>query len=464
MERISDMRKKIDKVDEKIVYSIKKRMSLCNKIGAIKREKGVPVRDFEREDEKYKQVMKRALKLGLNPHEVRSIYEKIVSMSINTQEVTLPNATSSVRPSPDRNAKGESMLYEMAETVVKLENEGKKIIKFNVGDPDQQTPPEIVNALLKALKKGKTKYASSAGEKELKEELAYVHEVSPKNVVITTGSKWAIFSIIYLLLKKDENIVVISPHWTAYKTIAETLGVTTRYLNTTVDSNWKIDAARLENLIDKNTRLLILNNPNNPTGKVIESKTLEDVVHIANSKQLKILSDEVYSDLSLVKTKSVLDFDGGHMIVNSFSKTFAMTGWRVGYAIVDDELAGKMFKLNQSTLTNVPIFIQDAALKALKLKDRIAKKMRGIYRRRAELACKILSRTKLKFTKPDAPFYVFPRRENLNSESLAFSLLEQGIAITPGTSFGNYREHFRIALSVPEKEIELGLKKLCEAL
>lgn len=464
MQRISEVRKKIDEIDEEMLRALKKRLSLCESIGAIKRGQGVPIRDIQRESKKCEHITKRSLTLGLDPHEVMSIYKKIIAMSIHVQEPGNLHGTKNSKNSLNGIAKEEMMLHEIAEKVVKLENEGKKIIKFNVGDPDQQTPAEIVDAMVKALKQGKTKYSSSGGEKELREELAEAHGISPENVVITTGSKWAIFSIMYLLLKKGENIIIISPHWADYEAIAKTLGVRTRFLNTKLDSGWKIEIAELENLIDDDTRLLILNNPNNPTSKVIESVTLEKLVQVANEKQLKILSDEVYSDLSFVRIRSVLDFAGGHMLVKSFSKTFAMTGWRIGYAIVGDELAEKMIKLNQTTLTNVPAFIQDAALKALELKDRICKKMQSIYKRRADLACKILSGTKLKFTKPDAPFYIFPRKEKLNSEKLASGLIRQGIAITPGSSFGNYRDHFRIALTVSEEEIELGLKKLCEGL
>ncbi|MDH5624447.1 MAG: aminotransferase class I/II-fold pyridoxal phosphate-dependent enzyme, partial [Candidatus Bathyarchaeota archaeon] len=124
----------------------------------------------------------------------------------------------------------------------------------------------------------------------------------------------------------------------------------------------------------------------------------------------------------------------------------------------------KMMKLNQITLTNVPVFIQIAALKALELRKEIVDKIREDYRRRADLACKILSKTKMKFSRPDAPFYVFPKYDNLDSESFALNLLDDGVAIAPGTTFGDYREYFRIALTVPDEEIELGLKKICEAL
>jgi aspartate aminotransferase len=165
-----------------------------------------------------------------------------------------------------------------------------------------------------------------------------------------------------------------------------------------------------------------------------------------------------------VKTKSILDYGDSNILVNSFSKTFAMTGWRIGYAITEKGLTEKMVRLNQMTLTNVPVFIQKAALKALELRQEIARKIREKYQKRAELACDMLARTKMKFTKPDAPFYLFPKCDGLNSEKFALDLLEKGVAITPGTAFGDYREHFRIALTVPDEEIELGLERICEEL
>ncbi len=356
------------------------------------------------------------------------------------------------------------MLYEISEKAIQLENEGKKIIKFNLGDPDQSTPHEIIEAAFEAMKQGKTKYSSSAGERKLREELASIHDVSANNVVITAGSKWAIFSIMFLFLKKGGNVVIPTPHWTSYELTAKSLGAEIRFLKTDIDSNWKIDVEKLRDLIDQKTRLVILNNPNNPTSKVVNEKVLEEIVQTANNKGATILSDEVYSDISFVKTKSILDFDDDHILVKSFSKTFAMTGWRIGYGIVKRELAEKMMKLNQITLTNVPVFVQHAALKALELRQEIVEKIRKEYRRRADLACNILSKTKMKFSRPDAPFYVFPKYDNLDSESFALNLLDSGVAIAPGNAFGDYREHFRIALTVPKEEIELGLKNICEAL
>jgi len=356
------------------------------------------------------------------------------------------------------------MLYEISEKALKLERQGKKIIKLNIGDPDQSTPREIIDAAYEAMKKGETKYSFAAGEPELREELARIHGVSAENVVVTPGSKWAVFSLMYLLLKNGGNVVIPSPYWTSYELIAKNLGAEVRLLRTELDSNWKIDVEKLDELIDEKTRFLILNNPNNPTSKVIDEKTLEKIIQIANDKKITIISDEVYLNISFVKTRSILDFSGEHILVNSFSKTFAMTGWRVGYAVVKKELADKLVKLHQITLTNIPVFIQEAALKALEFRQEIANRIREDYRRRADLASKILSESKLKFTEPDAPFYFFLKYDNLDSEKFALDLLDDGVAVVPGTAFGQYRDYFRIALTIPDEEIELGLKKICEAL
>ncbi|MEM2937389.1 MAG: pyridoxal phosphate-dependent aminotransferase [Candidatus Bathyarchaeia archaeon] len=355
------------------------------------------------------------------------------------------------------------MLYEINEKIIRLEREGRKIIKFNLGDPDQQTPMEIIEAAFEAMRKGKTKYASAAGEARLREALAEIHGVSADNIVITTGSKWAVFATMYLLLDKGDNVIIPSPHWTAYDLAAKSLGVDVKLIKTRLESNWEVNIEELEKLIDSKTKLMILNNPNNPTSKMMNEKVVEEMVSLANESGVKILADEVYADISFVKTKSLLEYEGEHIVVRSFSKTFAMTGWRIGYLIAEKALTDKIIKLNQITLTNVPVFIQEAALKALELRHQVIKAMRESYQKRADLAYKILSDTKLKFIKPEAPFYIFPKFDGLNSEMFSFNLLDKGVAVVPGTSFGDYPEHFRISLTAPDDEIEIGLKIIAEA-
>lgn len=352
------------------------------------------------------------------------------------------------------------MLYEIAEKVREMESEGRKIIKFNVGDPDQNTDGKIIQAALEAMKKGKTKYGSALGEKKLRERIAEEYGVGIENVIISPGSKWIIFAIMSVLARRG-NVLIISPHWTAYELIAKEIGAEPRYIATDLSSDWDVDLGKMEEMIDSNTKLIIFSNPNNPTSKLMKENTIEEIVRLAERKGVKILSDEAYLDLSFKKAKSILDFTSNHIMVNTFSKTFAMTGWRLGFAILEKQIVEKISKLNQLTITNVPQFIQEAGVKALEEKSRIVKEMKAIYKKRCEIVCKALSKIKMKFSKPDAPFYVFPFCGQ-DSEKLAFKLLEHGVAITPGTAFGNYRNYFRIAYTLPEREIEEGMKKIVE--
>ena len=356
------------------------------------------------------------------------------------------------------------MLYEINEKALKLESEGKKIIRLNIGDPDLETPTEIIEAAYDAMKRGKTKYSSSYGETKLREKLAEIHGVSVDNVVITAGSKWGIFATMYLLLKSGGNVIIPTPYWTAYDLIAKSLGAQTKLLKTELDDNWRIDLEALENLIDRETRMIILNNPNNPTSKAIDAEVLDGIVQIANDKGVTILSDEVYGTISFVKTKSILDYGENHILSNGFSKTFTMTGWRIGYIVANKELIDRITRLNQITINNVPVFIQEAALKALELQKQLTEAIRKEYQERANIASEILSKAKLEFSKPDAPFYIFPKRRGLDSERFALDILDKGVAIAPGTAFGDYREHFRISLTVPREKMTTALNKICEAL
>jgi len=358
------------------------------------------------------------------------------------------------------------MLYEINEKAIRLENQGKKIIRLNLGDPDLATPTEIVEAAYAAMKAGKTKYASAYGEEKLRQKLAKIHGVKPENVVITPGSKWGVFATLYLMTKGGGNIIIPTPYWTAYDLMAKSLGAQTKLLRTEMEDGWNVDLGKLEAMIDKDTKMIILNNPNNPTSKVMDPKTLDGIVEIANRRKITILSDEVYGPISFVKTKSILEYDGNntHVLSNGFSKMFTMTGWRIGYIIANKPLIDNITKLNQITINNVPVFIQEAALKGLEMQKNLTKTIEKEYEERAKIACQTLAKAGLSFTEPQAPFYVFPKRKGLDSEKFTLDLLDKGVAVAPGTSFGDYREHFRISLTAPRNEIKIGLDKISEAL
>ena len=357
------------------------------------------------------------------------------------------------------------MLYEINEKAIRLENQGKKIIRLNLGDPDLATPSEIVEAAYAAMKAGKTKYSSAYGEEKLRQKLAKIHGVKTENVVITPGSKWGIFATLYITMKAGGNIIIPTPYWTAYELMAKSLGAQTKLLKTEMEDGWKVDLSKLEALIDKDTRMIILNNPNNPTSKVMDLKTLDGLVEIANRKGITILSDEVYGPISFVKTKSILEYNGNHthVLSNGFSKMFTMTGWRVGYIIANKQMVDSITRLNQITINNVPVFIQEAALKGLEMQKQLTKTIEKEYEERAKMASKTLAKAGFSFTEPEAPFYVFPKRKGLDSERFTLDLLDKGVAVAPGTSFGDYKEHFRISLTAPRDEIKVGLDKIGEA-
>jgi aspartate aminotransferase len=358
------------------------------------------------------------------------------------------------------------MLYEINEKALKLQSEGKKIIRLNLGDPDLATPPEIVEAAYAAMKAGKTKYSSSYGELKLRQKLAEIHGVRVENVVITPGSKWGIFATMFLVMRGGGNVIIPTPYWTAYDLTAKAIGAKTKLLRTELENDWKVDLDKLEDMIDRDTRMIILNNPNNPTSKVIDPETLDGIVEIANKKGVTILSDEVYGTIAFTKAKSILEYNGDcrHILSNGFSKTFTMTGWRIGYIIANKTVVDEITKLNQITVNNVPVFIQEAALKGLEMQKQLSTKIKKEYEERAKLASQTLSKAGLSFSKPDAPFYVFPKRPGLDSEKFALDLLDKGVAVAPGTAFGDYREHFRISLTAPKEEIKAGLVKISEAL
>jgi aspartate aminotransferase len=357
------------------------------------------------------------------------------------------------------------MLYEINEKALRLESEGKKIIRLNLGDPDMATPPEIVEAAYASMKAGKTKYSSSYGEAKLRQKIAESHGVKAENVIITPGSKWAIFVTMFLMLKNGGNVIIPTPYWTAYDLIAKSFGAKTKLLRTEMEDGWKIDVSKLEELIDSETKMIILNNPNNPTSKAMDSKTLDEVVELANKKGVTILSDEVYGAIAFNKTKSILDYgaDSKHILSNGFSKTFTMTGWRIGYIVANKAYIDQVVKLNQITFNNVPVFIQEAAIKGMELHAQIAANIKAKYKERADLASSKLKEGGFKFTAPDAPFYVFPKRDGLDGTKFTLNLLDRGVAVAPGSSFGDYPEHFRISLTAPDDQIKAALDKICEA-
>jgi aspartate aminotransferase len=352
------------------------------------------------------------------------------------------------------------MIYELSEKLYKMENEGKKVIRLDIGEPDWKPPFSARKALLDSLRDGRDRYASSAGEPALREKIAELHWCASSNVVVTPGSKWGIFTLLKLHLKPGDNAVIFSPHWLAYELICKSLGVNPRMVRLRSEDNWRVDFASLENAIDSKTRIIILNSPCNPTSHAWEEREERRVLELAGERGIPVLADDAYRDLCFRRRKE-RQLEDNLLIAGTFSKTFGMTGWRIGYLVMPSALAEKAVKFNQITITNVPVFLQNAASAALEQKERFAEKIRRICRKRAETAAGILA-GRMRFTHPNAGFYLFPRLpEHIGADGFLRKLLENGIAVAPGDAFGEKR-HVRISLCKKEHVLKGALEKIAE--
>ncbi len=351
------------------------------------------------------------------------------------------------------------MLYETFEKIFRLEQEGKKIIKLNVGEPDWRPPAAAIKAAQSALAKGLDKYGSAYGELPLREELSALHGCSAKNIVITPGSKWGVYALLKLHLQPGENAVIFSPYWSAYSLMCKSLGAESKLVNLKMENNWKPDLDAFNSAIDSKTKVVILNSPCNPTSSAFSQKDEEKIIEIAREKGIVVLADDAYRDLLFEKRKE-RPLSEGVLGACTFSKTFGMTGWRIGYSVVPEDVAKKLVSLNQITFTNVPLFVQVGALKALDGKEKFAAKVRKLCVQRAAIATKKL-KGHFEFSEPEAGFYLFPKLpDGVDTMKFLDRVLDDGFAMVPGGAFGDYNSHFRVSLC-REKEI---ISKACEVM
>lgn len=355
------------------------------------------------------------------------------------------------------------MLYETFEKIYALERQGRKIIKLNVGEPDWGVPESSVESAFCSIKNHEDKYASARGQLSLREKVAKLHNCSSENVVISTGSKIAIFSAMKSLLGPKDNAIILSPYWQAYELIARSLGAGTKILPLKQESKWKPNIGALEDAVDKNTKLIILNSPSNPTSVAIDHSEENKMLKFAQEHGITVLADDAYRGLSFqaLPDRGLSD---NLVIANTFSKTFGMTGWRIGYAVAHESLAKKLVEFNQITTTNVPVFIQQAAQTALEQKGKISKIASAKCEKRANLAKKSLSK-ELEFVFPDAGFYIFPKLpRGIDSVKFSDKLLEKGVAVVPGPAFGNYPNNFRLSLAAGEETLKIAFEAVNKTL
>jgi len=354
-----------------------------------------------------------------------------------------------------------------------LQRQGKDIVHMEVGEPDFDTPPHIKKAAVEAIERGATKYTPSAGMPELREAIAKNLagkgiQTTPKNVIVTPGAKHAIFCAMATTLDPGDEIIIPCPCWT-YEAIALTFGAKPVYVETKQADGFKLKEESLKAAITPKTKMILLNYPSNPTGAVMQKEDLKPIADLAVDRKLWVLSDEIYDCLVYEgKHASVMGLPGmaeRTIYINGFSKAYAMTGWRLGYAVAPVEIIAEMDKILQASTSCVAGFVQAAGVAALNgPQDCIEKMRKEYYKRRDVIVDGLNSIDGFECAKPEGAFYAFPSIKKLSLPSLEFCerlLRDVGVAAVPGSGFGPYGEgHVRFSYATSMENIGKGIERV----
>jgi aspartate aminotransferase len=448
MSDIEEHRKKIEEITLEMIKLLKTRTDIAKQIGDAKASLGMTVTDEEREDELRTQVTKLCKEIDLDQSTALKFLNLLLNESVKVQS---------------DNKQTHLSVFLKAKA---LEEEGKEIIHLEVGEPDFKPPKEVKTALAEAYDKGYGKYGPAKGIKELRNELAArYYETDIENIMICPGARFAVYLAINTLLNPGDEIIVIEPAWPAYKDCALNAGIKVRTIKTTLETKWEPSVEQINNAINENTKMIILNYPNNPTGKILPEELQHSIIQTAKEHNLYVLSDEIYSEYSTgvhAATGPLREYVGvwfsykKSIITQSFSKSKAMTGYRIGYVIAEPHIIDKMSKLQALSLTNVSEPIQYAALQALKA-DTLEHFSDMISDRQITL-CDLAKDIGLEFIEPDGAMYLFAKTKYKDFDATKFSekLLERGVAIAPGEGFGDYKEFFRIT-AIDETRLKEGM-------
>ncbi len=450
-------RKKIRELDKKILSLIKERLDVAKRIGDTKKKNGLSPINLKVEKKVVDNSLQMGKTIGLNEEFSKKIINMLISESLKVQGII---------------SEGRSKyLYGVFEKAREMMSKGDKLIRLEIGEPNFQSPTPVKEAAKKALTTNeKIGYVSSVGIKELREAVAnkvnqtYKLEITPNHVLITPGGKFGVFASILTTVSEVNRLLLIEPYWPVYEECAILARTRIDRIHTVLDNGWKIDVEKIKEAFDTGTKLLILCNPSNPTGNIIPEDELKSIVELANDNNVTILTDEVYDAYTFKPFRSILETScENYIYIQSFSKRYGMTGWRVGYAISSPETIKKMQKIMQISATCVPEFIQKAAIEALEIDDATLAMFSETIKKRVEIASKELDDSPLSYKKPDGGMYIFPRVniEKFNSQDFALKLLsDQKVAVSPGQAFGDYPRHFRISLGGSEEDIKEGIHRI----
>jgi aspartate/methionine/tyrosine aminotransferase len=370
---------------------------------------------------------------------------------------------------------GTLRIYDLA---CKLEDEGKPVYHFEVGQPDFPTPNNIVDAAIDAMQKGMTRYTSSRGIPQLLDaiEASYnkrgIQINGRKNVIVTPGAKMALFQGFLATIDDGDDVLVLSPSWPTYKVMLRILGA--KPVDVETFPGYKIDEEKLKCKISRTVSAVVVNTPNNPTGGVLSRKDLKLLHDLAEDHDFVVYSDEIYESLTYDGTTqtSMLELDPAMehtCVISGFSKAYSMTGWRLGYAICNAETIDNMVRIQQNTTSCATSFVQAAGVEALAGDQSFVKAMRDEYQKRRDeivrLFCEIES---VHCVSPEGAFYVFPdfSEIGLSSNTLAELLLKKtGVTTAPGIMFGeSYDNHLRFSYPTSIETIREGIGRMAHFL
>jgi aspartate/methionine/tyrosine aminotransferase len=363
--------------------------------------------------------------------------------------------------------------FEVLAKAKALEKQGKSIVHLEIGEPDFDTPKNIKDAATKALTAGYTHYTPSAGMLELRQVVAeYISktrklDVKPEEVVITPGGKPVMFFGILALVNQGDEVLYPNPGFPVYESVIKFVGAKPIPIPLKEENEFSLDPEYVKKKITKKTKMIILNSPENPTGGVIPREQLKVIADCLEDRDdVFVLSDEIYSRIIYEdKPESISQFPGMKektIILDGFSKSYAMTGWRLGYGVMRKDLAAKMAQLmtNSNSCTNT--FVQFAGIEALKGPQTEPQKMVAEFKKRREVIVDGLNSIKgITCKKPHGAFYVFPNitETGMDSRKLADHLLyNAGVAVLSGTSFGQYGEgYLRLSFANSVENIKKAL-------
>lgn len=350
-------------------------------------------------------------------------------------------------------------------------------VNLGLGEPDFQPPTEAVDAVNRAMKMGFNKYGPTNGIPELRSALSdrlkrYWKSCSPDNIVVTSSGSEALFSTAMTIIDRGDSVLVPEPGFVLYKPHSQLTGGSSIPYHLLIENEFRPDVDEIGRKIEESTRALVVNSPNNPTGGMITRQDRDDLIDTARDNDLVIISDEVY-DAMIYRGSVHHSFLGKYenaVVINSFSKIYAMTGWRIGYMAAEKKIIEKLSLAHYHMVACPPSPFQYGALEALRKGDSYIEKMVREFQERRDLITSRINRIGgFRALSPPGTFYSFPSydlkdgNERIKSEDLAMELAEAGLICSPGTAFGDFGEyHLRFSFVNSKKSIEKGMDILSD--